>query len=207
MFSIRQVINNLPATLEPSTVYYVRRGTGVVRFVTDQNGTVAVPPVERSYIDWANRWSLFTNNRWVSFNLNRGHREASCTLNLGTGADPTLSFSQIGAVVKPGMRLTSFDVQGVTNNAQVTGIEYRLYHHYGNATPWNSVASTTRDQIVAGSFTYGGALEHAAHNISLDYVIPEAGYVVMVLRPVGNITATRFARLSCRLDLDLPPVV
>lgn len=200
-FEIRKVVNQLPATLEPNTLYAVRSGTGFRLVCTNNTGSVGYVHNQIVEVTWANRWTMYQNGNWTSFGVNRGHREQNQTTQAGGAADPTINHQIIGPVVRLGQRLINFQFSGTVNNGQVTGVEYVLYHQYGPFGSWNSAASTTRVELARGTIGNNGTgQQFRSAVIDLDYTVGNQGYVVMYARRGGGVlTANRFARLSCRI--------
>ena len=208
MRSINKVLNALPATLEPNSIYYVRAGTGHRTYVTTAAG-IPIAQNQTNVIEKSNRWTLRADGLWTGQGINRGLDETNQTTTYGGGATPTPRWNMIGPLLLPTMRITRFQFSGTVNNTQVQNLDWVLGFQYGSwGNSWDTNAETTFEVIDSGTQgTNAGDQFRSSTLTTLDYVVPQQGYLGVFYRGNGTLTTNRFARLTTRIEYELNPLI
>ena len=198
---IRKIVGALPATLDPDTVYLHRVGSIYHQYVTNNAGI----PFEVGQLgvhEWSQRATIFQNNQWSRWSLNRGQGNVNMTNTSGNGATPDVEFRQVGPILRPGQILKDFEFAGTVNSSDVANIEWQLYHQFGPYTPfgsWNSAAVTQRNLLSSGTLATGGANSHFRSPLDeIDYEVVNQGFLLFFVRTNSVITADRFFRYSAK---------
>jgi hypothetical protein len=144
-------------------------------------------------VDVGGRYYCFTNNRWVTQQISYGVQSENNSNNCGTGTEPALSWQHMGAYLPKGATLQSLDGVLRRSFSEVTGFDLRVYLQHGPASgDWEADGDTTRLPVAD---LLGEPLSAGFNTLALglgDTVMPEDGFVMVYLRPVGSITATRY---------------
>lgn len=162
------------------------------------------PPTQRQVVDMGGRWYLYTDNRWVGFSLNYGSQTSNYNQNGGTGVEPNVIWSQIGPLILDGATVRKLRVAGRANSNEVTGIDLRLYHQTGTWDgAWDSVGETTRTQLLAADNVVFSNADLKRHIFDINQAVVGDGFLIMVVRPIGTLTTTRYLPSSVSLEWDM----
>ncbi|UUV43190.1 hypothetical protein RCCWILLIS_18 [Rhodobacter phage RcCWillis] len=152
------------------------------------------------------RWYCNIDRRWVGFSTSYGSQTDNYSQSNGTGAEPTLAWSNFGPFLRQGA--TAREIKGMfrSSSAEVTGYDVRVYFQTGNLSSgnWDSNGETTRDLL------------YSANNVSFvdtnwlevswplgNFVAPSDGVILVHIRPVGTITAVRYIYGPLSLEYEL----
>lgn len=165
----------------------VASDTGVVRFPSGARLT--------RHTEITGRWTSYTDQRWVTVERAVGLSAGTHTSGGGTGAEPSLDWSDMGLFLPQGAVLE--DLQGRlrangTGAGQLTSTSLRLYFQYGPETPgasgWATNAETTRDTLFAADdIALSVGWQSLLASLS-GYTTPRDGTLLIYLKPGGTYT-------------------
>ncbi|MGB3409046.1 MAG: DUF2793 domain-containing protein [Jannaschia sp.] len=167
----------------------VAAGTGVPSFPSG----VRVP----GRVGISGRWTCQTDNRWVTFDRTTGPSNQTFGEACGTGAEPTLDWTQMGPVLRAGTTITGFS--GLFRNATsaITGFDLRVaFQHAGTTPPWDTNARTIRTILHSAN---GIALATGWTRLGVNvtpFTAPQDGFLIVYLRPLGTLTALNYIHSS-----------
>jgi hypothetical protein len=140
-------------------------------------------------------WTCYTDQRWVTFSRSAGMAGSAHDASGGTGAEPDLSWEDMGLFLPAGTVLDRLEgmVRAADNGAaDLTGYSLRVYFQYGpsasEAEPWNANAQTTRDQIFATDSSPLTEGWRALLAPLANYTTPQDGHLVIYFKPEGTLS-------------------
>lgn len=144
-------------------------------------------------IDFGGRWYCYSDNRWVTFSTAYVAQSENNSQNSGAGAEPTESWTNLGPFIPENTQVQRLRIGLRVNNTEITGFDARVYFQTG---PWNAGWSNTgtTNRTLIGSLD-AVPLPLGMNRSDLDlggFVAPSDGYLLVFLRPVGALTATRY---------------
>jgi len=155
------------------------------------------PASNKQIIDISGRWYLYADRRWVGFSVNYGAATENYSQSGGTGAEPNVLWYQLGPVILDGSSAKQLRIAGRCNSAQVTGIDVRLYHQTGPwSAHWDSAVETVRTLIGGADNLDFSEADMKRHILDMDETVVGDGYLLMMVRPVGAPTQTRYLTSS-----------
>jgi hypothetical protein len=156
-------------------------------------------------VDIGGRVYCYTDNRWVTHHPAFGVQTENLLSNGGNGAEPAVSWEDMSALVSQKSRLTTLEVALRSNSTEVTGYDLHVYYQTGQwGAGWTSDGSVTRTLV--------GSVDNATvvagfNRVTVDlgrYEVQDDGFVVVFLRPIGTISATRYFYTSMFLTYLSP---
>jgi hypothetical protein len=147
----------------------------------------------------------YTDNRWVTHHPAFGVQTENVFSNGGTGAEPAVSWEDMSALVSQKSRLTTLEVALRSNSTEVTGYDLHVYYQTGPwGAGWTSDGSVTRTLV--------GSVDNATvvagfNRVTVDlgrYEVQDDGFVMVFMRPIGTISATRYFYTSMFLTYLSP---
>jgi len=177
------------------------------------DGSTTTLHKHKQIVQFGMRWDCFTNNRWVTFNIQQGFNAGSATTNRGTLASPTADWDAVGILLPAGAILNRLIIKGRTNNVQVTDMEICVRTHEADMTTGAAIDSDLEIgevEVLAPVpllHTKGGPgnmSDMHVTEVSLgDHVMSQTGDVHIIMRPVGLLTATRQFRTTMILEYTI----
>ena len=162
----------------------------------DQNtGTAQFPSGAKvaNRIDFGGRWYCYTNNRWVTHSPTYGIQTENNNASAGTDAEPALAWTQIGAQIPKDAQLQNFTASLRPNFVQVVGFDLRIFFQTGTwATEWATDGATQRTVVASeDNISVNSGFIHYESDLG-QLIAPDNGFLIVMLRPVGTLTATRY---------------
>jgi len=144
-------------------------------------------------IEVGGRWYLHADNRWVGFPTTYGANSENYNQNGGTGAEPNLAWSHLGPLVLDNTVIKQLRIAGRANSTDVTGVDIRLFHQTGPwEGNWDSTSETTRTQLLAANNLDFSGADMKRHVLDIDQTVSGDGFLLMMVRPVGTLSTTRY---------------
>jgi hypothetical protein len=156
-------------------------------------------------VELGGRWYCYTDNRWVSHNTAFGNQSDNINNNSGTGVDPSVDWTQLGALMPKDATLQNLTAALRRNNSQITGFDLRVYFQTGPwSAGWDSDAASTRSLVFSeDGITLDGGFNRYIAELG-GYTAPEDGFILIFVRPVGTLSATRYLFSSMNLTYLTP---
>lgn len=149
------------------------------------------------------RWYLYNDNRWTGFSNIWGAQTQNYNQNGGTGADPNLSWQNLGPLLKDGSMLKKIVFAGRLNSSAANAVDLRVYHQinkWDGTTGVNSIQQ--RDLILAAdAVDFSGAAMHS-HVFTLDQTLNGDGFLLVFARSAVPISSTAYLMSSVKLEYD-----
>ena len=173
---------------------------GATELVT--GNVIRVNKVQR--IPFSGRFTLNTDQRWVSWPNNGGAYTNNWTQNLGTGAEPNSVWTVSGPFSQIGDRIKRVIWWGRCNNADVTGIDVRLNQHsgpFGAADSWNSNAETVSLNVLSED-NVQSSNHWDINEFSTDVQMTANGILVLAMRPTNVPGANRQYFINGMIEVE-----
>jgi hypothetical protein len=156
-------------------------------------------------VDIGGRVYCYTDNRWVTHNSAFGAQTENVSSNGGTDAEPTKSWANMSVLVAQKSRLTTLEVALRPSSTEITGYDLRVYFQTGPwGAGWTSNGSVTRTLLGSvDSATVADGFNRVTVDLG-DYEVSDDGFVVVFMRPIGTISATRYLYTSMFLTYLSP---
>ncbi len=158
-------------------------------------GKVRFPSGARSIrrVDLGGRFYMNVDNRWITFSTNYGIASENHSSSMGTASEPNTSHLGIGIYLRQGETLVDLHTAWRCNASDVTNVDVRMLFHTGlfDGT-WNTAAETTQSVIHSEDgvpMTVGWSQYKPSVT---EFTAPADGFFMLVIRPVGTLTATRY---------------
>lgn len=152
-------------------------------------------------VDVGGRFHCETDNRWITFSNIYGVQSQTHATGAGTGAIPSVNHNHMGAYVPKGAVLDRISGFMRGSNVQVTGCDLQVYIQTGPVgAPWLTDGDITR-QLVAQ--INGVDVQDGYQKLEIDLgqtVVPEDGFVLIFMRPIGTLTSVRYIYAGLALD-------
>jgi len=147
------------------------------------------------------RWYLYSNLRWVGFSFNYGAQTENHSQNGGVGTEPQILWHQLGPYLPDGATVHDLRIAGYANALEVTGIDLRIYHQTGPwAGTWNNAGDVTRTLLHASDNLDFSGGNMRRYNLNINAAVSGEGYLLMMVRPIGTLSSTRFLLSSANVQ-------
>lgn len=172
-------------------------------------GTVKMPVTgTRQLMPYQYRQFLYANRAWAAPFPDASQHAASS--QLGTGSEPTVNWATRGIFLPAGTNLHQLTLAGYINNAEVAGIDLRIYFQTGEWDgTWDSEAQTTRHTLFSqnGDTSFFGPFVMLRQTYPLSHITADDGVLFVAARPssASTLTSTRYFYIGGALDATLPP--
>lgn len=179
--------------------------TAMIADETDGSVTFPNQKTFRQIRPFGGRWYCYTDNRWIG--PGNYHTENKA-VNLGTGADPNTDWDgKSDHFVKTGSVLHEIDIVWNFNSAEITDAYFKVYLKHADwaSGDVNSTGEVTRVELTGGTLTpitAGTGMNRTVLDLG-GYVVPEDGFIIMVMKPAGSITATRYVQVAGNIDMTI----
>jgi hypothetical protein len=169
--------------------------------VTPSAGAVSFPngAAVATRIDLSGRWSCEAN-QWSGMNASFGASGGSHSQAAGTGSEPEVDYTFTGPLVPGGATLTEIEGAFRRGDAEITAADIRVTFQNGawDGT-WDSDAETASTVLFAAdNITLSDAWTRVTGSLG-GWVAPDDGFLLVFVRPVGALSATRFIYSSIRI--------
>jgi hypothetical protein len=145
------------------------------------------------------------DNRWVTYSTSYGTKNENVSADSGTAADPAVAWRHFGALIEKDSRLQLVKSGLRCNSTEVTAADFRVYFQTGPwTTGWSSDGDVTRTLIgTMDNVSIGTGFRRMSIDLG-DFIAPEDGFLLLFMRPIGTITATRYIYSSMFLNFLTP---
>lgn len=152
-------------------------------------------------VDVGGRFQCETDNRWITFSSIYGVQSQTHATGAGTDPNPNVNHNHMGAYVPQGTVLGRISGFMRGSNAQVTGCDIQVYVQTGPVgAPWLTDGDISRTLVAQIN---GVNVQDGYQKIEIDLgqtVVPEDGFVLIFMRPIGALTSVRYIYAALTLD-------
>lgn len=156
-------------------------------------------------VDVGGRFLCETDNRWIGFSNTYGVQSQTHSTSSGTGLNPSVNRTNMGAFVPKGAVLERISGFMRGSNAEVTGCDVQVHFQTGPVgAPWLANEDITRVPVAEAP---GTDVQPGYQKLDIDLgqmMAPEDGFVLMFLRPVGSLSSSRYIYAALALDYLTP---
>jgi len=168
-----------------------------------------------------NRWSLFTDNRWITcYDDLYGPNHYNATESAGIGSNPIIEYEHLGLFVPAGTVVKDLTIiNRVNSSAEITDLQFvadlktpepaRWLGGYDDDAEDSNLILLDDTWIDPAdpeheAFTSGAITDIYRRVFSIDHTVDEDSELALYMKPVGTITATRYAYLTHIWTLEHP---
>lgn len=154
-------------------------------------------------------------------NASYGPNYYQTTTSLGTGADPTFEWEDLGVWLPGGTKIKRIHIALRINNAEVTDLElYWALRGGDTAARWETGLDNDSEisvtDVYRGKFwnntdegqpTFSGNLQDIhRRTFDVNVIVPAGGaYLDQCMKPEGTLTTTRYGWWTSTIEVVLPP--
>lgn len=188
--------------------------------VLDKNtGRANFPNTPSFAIHQSGRFYLYTDNRWVTNSDDKyGFGTENMSESGGVGTYPNIEWEHLGYYLPKATKIHRINFLGKANSSEVTDLELFFFARLPKSQSlWqdgfdnddaHTVVNIYRDLFVhpAGGdpdFPGNNMIPMRKRTIDLDFTMPDDGYFSVFLRPVGTLSANRFAYAQIMAECSL----
>ena len=122
-----------------------------------------------------------------------GAQSENNSQNSETGAEPTESWTNLGPFIPENTQVQRLRIGLRVNNTEITGFDARVYFQTGPRNAGWSNTGTKNRTLIGSLDAVPLPLGMNRSDLNLGgFVAPSDGYLLVFLRPVGALTATRY---------------
>ena len=168
----------------------------------------------KQVINTSGRLYCYSNERWISSNPSYGPTYYQWAENAGNAATPIREWEHRGFQLPTGTVVKSIKFEARTNSAEVTGLRVAAYIKnvdlQDDALTIDTDAEANYFEVITPTDIITQASSSQFRDMrqgdisGIDITLPQTGELVLYLKPLGNMTSTRFIYFSMLLEVELP---
>jgi len=165
------------------------------------------------------RFYCYSDNRWItSGDDNYGSNYYQFAESGGTKTDPVIEWEQQGVMVARGETIRKFTINARANSNDVDDFQIQLVARYPkNSDKWRSGLTgdgNMTNEVIADDLFFdpvdttnwdlpfsGNMNTFHRRTVSVDYQFPTDGWLSLFIKPIGDISSTRYILSTFRYDI------